>query len=636
MSNPAIKIHQLRVRLHTSRGLAESLQQAVSQAIHTRLTDDAAAGLASAALWPRDIARLTLDLGELPYEGFERQFIQRLVRQLSEALGALPPPEESLSESGDVADAAWIPPRTDGEAVPAATAAARPGQTQSSLSAVTPAARATPPAMELSACLLRFLHTGYWFYPGEASAVAAQEQEAEGGGNARESGPEAVIAPGNQREKRPVPGLGDSPARALAQLLSVQPAPDAGVVAMLAAQLWRNTARRRLWQNLSEQVRHRLFSLLTRECGQARVPQMTDISPAGLMLAAWHYALQPSSAVVWHDGQHENHRVLAALTPVEIDWLNTLLLAPAGRPALLAAVLPPLRRYASVWGARLSEQAQQRLWQGAYPATSGTPSHPASREPFSHKQAGDSPRGTKGAGHIGPDGPRQTAVKGREALSSALPHIEKGRRPPAPGVPHVEDPFSLLPVAPGEQQDHPLPQQLNVSNAGIVLLWPLLPRLFTQLELLEKPQQDAPYRFISPQTQQRAVWVLDTLIWGDDEPAEWRCMVNKWLCNWPLSAPLADCQPENEATHTLLTDWLSSLSVQIPGLQRCEPGELRALFLQRPGIMQEERHGWRLTVEPHPSDIMLAKLPWPLQQPTLPWLTQPLAVTWQLPQYPIF
>jgi hypothetical protein len=643
MLNPAIKIHQLRVRLHTSRGLAGSLQQAVSQAVNMRLADEVTAGLSSVGQCSGYIAQLSLDLGELPYEGFERQFVQRLVQQLTEALGALPPPEEAVL-SGP-ADAGASPQYADGEPVAAAHARA----TQPPVSAVTPTATAAPPLAALSACLLRFLHSGYWPYTEGESAVAVREPQADRGENVWGRGPEGAIAPGVEEAKWRALGPGGSPARALAQLLGVQSAPAAELLAMLAAQLWHNVARRRLWQNLSEQARRQLFGLFTRERWPACVPQTASISPAGLMLAAWHYALQPSSTVVWHGGQHENHPVLTALTPVETDWLDALLVASARHPALLAAVLPPLRRHADLWSARLSLQAQQ-LWQGGDVRQTGgsrsptakqnTPSLPAGRVALSHTpQTGDSLGESGGtvaaAGHIEPGGQRPPAAKGREAPASTVPHIEKGRVAPVPSVSDADEP---LPLTWGEaaEQEHSLPRQLQVSNAGIVLLWPLLARLFTQLELLEKPQQDAPYRFISPQTQQRAIGVLDALIWGDDAPAEWRCMVNKWLCHWPLSAPLEACLPESEATRAFLTGWLRTLTVQIPGLQRCEPDELRALFLQRPGMMQEERHGWRLTVEPHPSDIMLAKLPWPLQQPTLPWLPAPLDVAWQLPQYPIF
>lgn len=588
MPNPTIKIHQLRVRLHTSRALAESLQQAVSQAVNMRLADEFTAGLSIVVQSSGYIAKLTLDLGELSHEGFERNFVQRLVRQLSEVIAALPAPEEAVQN-------------IDGESV----AVAHARSMQPSVSAVMSAATAASPLSALPACLLRFLQSGYWSYSGGRSVVDARELQADLGVNELDDGPEVVIAPGEEKTKRRAPVPVGSPARALEQLLSVQPAPADELLNLLATELWHNVACRRLWQNLGGQARRRLFDLFTRERWPVCVPQAADISPAGLMLAAWHYALQPSSILVLHGGQYENHQVLAALTPVETDWLDALLIASARRPALLAAVLPPLRRYASVWGARLSVPAQQQLWQWV-----------------GGRQTGEDVWKTVEGGAGCSDGQQQPAAKSRESSTFTVPDTDKIISPARGGS--------------GEPQDS-LPPQLHVSNAGIVLLWPLLPRLFTQLNLLEKPQQDAPYRFISQQTLQRAVGILDALVWADNEPAEWRCVVNKWLCNWPLSAPLEACLLESdEDTCAFLTGWLSSLSLQLPGLQRCEPDELRALFLQRPGMMLKGRDGWHLTVEPHASDIMLAKLPWPLQQPTLPWLTEPLTVKWQLSQYPIF
>ncbi|BEM40973.1 hypothetical protein SME10J_47000 [Serratia marcescens] len=677
MAPLVIKIQLLRVRLYTSRALAESLQQAVSHAVHSLLPSELTVGISPVAHRPDMIASLTLDLGEFPREGFETQFVQRLIRKLREALSALP-------SSGDEEPAASVG-QTD-------TPDTQPRNRKDLATAIEEAVTRLPPlsissdrltAREpitsalLPACLWRFLQTGYWPYPGGTSAA---EGDKEVGFN-----PERAL------KKQSI----STPAHALTQLLAAQSPPAAEALDMLAHHLWRTVARRRLWQCLGEQQRRQLFSLFTTEQRLVSPPQQASISPAGLMLAAWHYALHRPASVLTAVGERQNHDALAALTPAEVDWLNALLPASATHPALLAAVLPPLRRHVAVWGSQLSAAAQQ-LWQNnaerdtgcgfpnknrtldyfknqtpfAHQPKQGTDRqgkeerpvskvravHPANHQiPFTHQPEQGTDR--QGKGELLASEPRpvhpanqmpfthwpeqSTDRQGKEEHPvSEKPFLRPYNHqiPPSEGREHILYEGHRIPPPWAEhlEQDVSLPHTLQVSNAGVVLLWPLLPRLFIQLELLEKPQHDAPYRFISQQTQQRAVWVLDALVWADDEPAEWRSMVNKWLCNWPLAAPLEVLSPKNNSQQQFLTSWLSTLSVQIPGLQQCGPDELRALFLQRPGVMQEGRNGWHLTVEGHASDIMLSRLPWPLKQLTLPWLPEPLEVVWQLPDYPVF
>ncbi|BEM38646.1 hypothetical protein SME10J_23730 [Serratia marcescens] len=632
-----INIHRLRIRLYTSRALAEPLQQAVSHAVHSLLPGALAAGIARAELLPNMIASLTLDLGELPREGFEAQFVQRIVRKLREALSGLPSSggEEPAASVGQT-DTPDIQPHNREDLTTAREkAGARLPPLSISSDRLTAGKLITSPS--LPACLWRFLQTGYWPYPGGTSAA---EGDKEVGFN-----PERAL------KKQSI----STPAHALTQLLAAQSPPATEALDMLAHHLWRTVARGRLWQCLGERQRRQLFSIFTTEQWLVSPPQLASISPAGLMLAAWHYALHRPASVLIVVGAHQNHDVLAALTPAEIDWLNALLPASATHPALLAAVLPPLRRHVAVWGSQLSAAVQQQLWQNnaerdmgcGFPEKTRTLDYFKNQPPFTHRPEQGSDRQGKGERPVsetraihpanqtpfarqpeqGTDQEENEEQPAREKSSPIsynhqMPSSERHSIPP-PWAEHLE-------------QEVTLPHTLHVSNAGVVLLWPLLPRLFTQLELLEKPQHDAPYRFISQQTQQRAVWVLDALVWADDEPAEWRSMVNKWLCNWPLAAPLEVSSPENTPPLQFLTSWLSSLSVQIPGLQQCGADELRALFLQRPGVMQEGRNGWHLTVEAHASDIMLSRLPWPLKQLTLPWLSEPLEVVWQLPDYPVF
>ncbi|PMY64822.1 MULTISPECIES: contractile injection system tape measure protein [Pseudomonas] len=165
-------------------------------------------------------------------------------------------------------------------------------------------------------------------------------------------------------------------------------------------------------------------------------------------------------------------------------------------------------------------------------------------------------------------------------------------------------------------------EPLSVANAGLVLLWPLLPGLWRQVGLLEEQQ------FNSPQAQLEAVCWLDGLVWGDEAMAEWRTPLSKLLCGLPLESPLVPWSTPEPEVREQLQDWLAAIPAQLPGLQRCQANDLRSLFLQRPGQLLQTRSGWQLSVETDASDFLLSQLPWALDFIRLPWMEQPLQVKW--------
>ncbi len=166
---------------------------------------------------------------------------------------------------------------------------------------------------------------------------------------------------------------------------------------------------------------------------------------------------------------------------------------------------------------------------------------------------------------------------------------------------------------------------LPVSNAGLVLLWPLLPSLLTHLGLLQDKA------FINEEAQHKAVCWLDWLIWkGDDASHFDRTSLTRYLCGVPLDTQIDPWHSPAEEQQVNMQHWLSGLPAQLPGLHRCSADDLCYLFLQRPGGLYLQKSPRRLQVEPHASDILLSQLPWPVNSILLPWLDYPLAVTWSL------
>ena len=183
---------------------------------------------------------------------------------------------------------------------------------------------------------------------------------------------------------------------------------------------------------------------------------------------------------------------------------------------------------------------------------------------------------------------------------------------------------------------------LPVSNAGLALLWPMLPRWLNQVGLVDGQ------RFIDEAARHKAVQWLDALVWGwshqgekdkkdekgrdqEDVTSEWRMLLAKHLCGLPLETllePWEHTSAERAALAGQQEQWLAILPRQLSQLQRCSVQDLRNMFLQRPGQLRRDDDHWVLDVDTDASDVLLYDVPWPMTQVVLPWLDQPLAVAW--------
>ncbi|ERT11507.1 hypothetical protein O185_19540 [Photorhabdus temperata J3] len=165
-----------------------------------------------------------------------------------------------------------------------------------------------------------------------------------------------------------------------------------------------------------------------------------------------------------------------------------------------------------------------------------------------------------------------------------------------------------------------LPRQ--VSNAGILVLWPILPALFNRLGLLEKQ------KFIHRQVQFSAVDLLDYLIWGTEEIQTERKALNYVLCGLTTNEDTESLSIEPEKQ--LITEqWLDAIIRQLPSWKKLSRNDARQLFLQRPGELLVDEQEIKITIQPQPFDALLADWPWTLNIAKLPWLDRPLQIDWQ-------
>ncbi|NRN27501.1 contractile injection system tape measure protein [Photorhabdus heterorhabditis] len=170
-----------------------------------------------------------------------------------------------------------------------------------------------------------------------------------------------------------------------------------------------------------------------------------------------------------------------------------------------------------------------------------------------------------------------------------------------------------------------LPEQAlphQVSNAGILVLWPILPVLFNQLGLLEKQ------KFIHRQAQFCAVALLDYLIWGTEKAPIERKGLNHILCGLMVDENI-ESAPIDPEKPLATEQWLDGVISQLPAWKKLSHNDVRQLFLQRPGELRIDEQEINITVQPQPFDALLNDWPWPLNIAKLPWLDRPLLINWQ-------
>lgn len=170
----------------------------------------------------------------------------------------------------------------------------------------------------------------------------------------------------------------------------------------------------------------------------------------------------------------------------------------------------------------------------------------------------------------------------------------------------------------------PRSSSLGISNAGLLLLWPLLPQLFSRLGLWEEE------RFVSNAARWQAVYGLDRLVWGDVSPTEGRLTLNQVLCGVSCSTSVPPSMPLSLLQLQQIDDWLAAIGQQLPVWQKLSLTDIRQLFLQRAGEISTEGPIPQISIWPEPYDFLLRDWPWPMTLASFPWTEQPLTIVWSL------
>lgn len=165
--------------------------------------------------------------------------------------------------------------------------------------------------------------------------------------------------------------------------------------------------------------------------------------------------------------------------------------------------------------------------------------------------------------------------------------------------------------------------EIYVGNAGMVLVYPFLPRFFKKLGLLEEGQWQ------SDEAQARAVLLLQAMVGTPvDEVAEFQLPLNKLICGLEPNAPIPLDMELTEEERNEAEGLLMAVIMNVPLMKKLTVEGLRRAYLQREGVLSRLEENWKLVVQRETYDVVIDRVPWSFNTLKLPWTETVLFVEW--------
>jgi hypothetical protein len=162
-----------------------------------------------------------------------------------------------------------------------------------------------------------------------------------------------------------------------------------------------------------------------------------------------------------------------------------------------------------------------------------------------------------------------------------------------------------------------------IDNAGLVLLSPFLPRLFTMMELTENG------KFKNREAQIKAIFLTQYAVFGDGEFPEYALQLNKILTNFKTGIPIPRKSVLNEEDKNTVDGMLQGVLQNWGRLTNTTPAGLQEGFLRREGRLEEQEDTYLLTVEAKAFDMLLDHVPWNFRTIKFSWMKKAIQVKWR-------
>lgn len=188
-----------------------------------------------------------------------------------------------------------------------------------------------------------------------------------------------------------------------------------------------------------------------------------------------------------------------------------------------------------------------------------------------------------------------------------------------PGLDEEENPEEIE-----EKADEETGKKVQfVDNAGMVLLAPFLPRLFTMMELTDNG------KFRDRDAQIKAIFLTQYAVFGDGEFPEYALQLNKLLTNFKTGIPLPRKSVLTDDEKTMVDGMLEGVLQNWGRLANTTVSGLQEGFLRREGRLEELEDTFSLTVEAKAYDMLLDHVPWNFRTIKFSWMQKALQVKWR-------
>lgn len=162
-----------------------------------------------------------------------------------------------------------------------------------------------------------------------------------------------------------------------------------------------------------------------------------------------------------------------------------------------------------------------------------------------------------------------------------------------------------------------------IGNAGLILLAPYIPRLFSMLEYTNNKE------FVSREKQIRAVFLLQRLLYDKNEFDEPALLMNKLLAGLAAEEPVPRKAEMTEREQETADSLLKGVMQHWDKMRNTSLQGFRDAFLIRDGVLEETGDFWELTVKEKGYDVLLDSLPWGFSPTKCPWMPKPVHVKWR-------
>lgn len=219
------------------------------------------------------------------------------------------------------------------------------------------------------------------------------------------------------------------------------------------------------------------------------------------------------------------------------------------------------------------------------------------------------------------------AALGPDSVNGMLNQLDLFRSRPRRSDPSGEPPPDRMKWQATRTSQAPVDEAIWTGSAGLVIVAPFLPSLFSRLELLRNGSDGRP-QWSSEMARARAVHLLQWLVDERTACPEPQLALHKLLCGMTPADMVIPLFEPTEFERATCMSLLESVISSWPRLNSSSVAALRETFLVREGRLSTNQTGWNLEVERKTVDVLLGDLPWSFSMVFHAWMPAPLSVIW--------